>query len=567
MIDLFHVLEDSGLKAALISKGLIHEDQWALIAEQVDRGHGGVLAGLVRADIISEADCVQFLSDLLDLHVEEIDEVEIAVEVKNCLPADFVQQHQVIPYRLDSGVLHVAVGSSLTPAMVEDMRLLSGHEVEMALALPSVILKKIAEIYQVTVEKMLENLHSGSDASAENRNLHDIEVMANEPTVINLVNVILSTAMKERVSDVHLTPFEEKLELRYRIDGILSEQSPPPKRLHAAIVSRIKIMADMDIAERYLPQDGHIQIHHRGVRVDIRVGTMPTIYGESVVMRLLEKSSKVATLEELGMDAKRAQLLERIVSKTHGIFLATGPTGSGKTTTLYSVLSKIFTVEKKIITIEDPVEYELPGVAQIPVRPSRDFTFAKGLRAILRQDPDIVMVGEIRDSETAEIAIRAALTGHLVFSTLHTNDSVGAVSRLIDMGVEPFLIASSLEGVLAQRLVRKICESCKTEMQPDNSLVERMSSFGVQVQGKTFYYGKGCEACRGLGYRGRVGLYELLKVTEPLREMIVQRKSNTEIKALLKSEMVTIQQDALLKVTAGETSLEEALRVAFGDAS
>ena len=437
----------------------------------------------------------------------------------------------------------------------------------MALALPSVILKKIAEIYQVTVEKMLENLHSGSEAGAENRNLHDIEVMANEPTVINLVNVILSTAMKERVSDVHLTPFEEKLELRYRIDGILSEQSPPPKRLHAAIVSRIKIMADMDIAERYLPQDGHIQIHHRGVRVDIRVGTMPTIYGESVVMRLLEKSSKVATLEELGMDAKRAQLLERIVSKTHGIFLATGPTGSGKTTTLYSVLSKIFTVEKKIITIEDPVEYELPGVAQIPVRPSRDFTFAKGLRAILRQDPDIVMVGEIRDSETAEIAIRAALTGHLVFSTLHTNDSVGAVSRLIDMGVEPFLIASSLEGVLAQRLVRKICESCRTEMQPDNSLVERMSSFGVQVQGKTFYYGKGCEACRGLGYRGRVGLYELLKVTEPLREMIVQRKSNTEIKALLKSDMVTIQQDALLKVTTGETSLEEALRVAFGDAS
>src|SRR5439155_5899378 len=284
-----------------------------------------------------------------------------------------------------------------------------------------------AECYQVTVEQMIENLHPEHDGAAEIKNLHDIEVMANEPTVINLVNLIISTALRERASDIHVVPFENSLQLRYRVDGLLQEKPPPPKQLHAALVSRVKIMADMNIAERYMPQDGHIQIHHRGVRVDIRVGTMPTIYGESIVLRLLEKNSKLFSAQELGLDPERSALLSRLVEKPHGLFLATGPTGSGKTTTLYSILSAIYAPEKKILTIEDPVEYELAGVAQIPVMPSRGFTFANCLRSILRQDPDVIMVGEIRDSETAEIAIRAALTGHQVFSTLHTNDSAGAV--------------------------------------------------------------------------------------------------------------------------------------------
>src|SRR5256886_12294160 len=284
--------------------------------------------------------------------------------------------------------------------------------------------------------------------------------MANEPTVINLVNLIISTAVRERASDIHLVPFEQTLQLRYRIDGLLQEKPPPPKQLHAAQISRVKIMADMNIAERFMPQDGHIQIHHRGARVDIRVGTMPTIYGESLVMRLLEKNSKLFSTQELGLDPERSALLSRLVEKPHGLFLATGPTGSGRTTTLSSILRGIYTPELKILTIEDPVEYELPGVAQIPVRPSRNFTFANGLRSILRQDPDVVMVGEIRDTETAEIAIRAALTGHQRFSNLHTNDSTGAVTRLLDMGVEAFLISSSLEGDLAQRLLRRICPDC-----------------------------------------------------------------------------------------------------------
>src|SRR3954468_16003881 len=401
----------------------------------------------------------------------------ISPDAIRLLPADFVKRHRILPIDISNGTLQVATAEPCSQELIDNIRLLSGLEVRESEAPATEILEKIAESYQLTVEQMVESLGSDKVSNAESRNLHDIEVMANEPTVINLVNVIISTALRERASDIHLVPFEATLQLRYRIDGLLQEKPPPPKQLHAALVSRVKIMADMNIAERFMPQDGHIQINHRGSRVDIRVGTMPTIYGESMVMRLLEKNSKLLTPQELGLDAKRAELLATLVEKPHGLFLTTGPTGSGKTTTLYAILSGIYTAEKKILTIEDPVEYELPGVAQIPVRPSRNFNFANGLRAILRQDPDVVMVGEIRDSETAEIAIRAALTGHQVFSTLHTNDATGAVTRLLDMGVEAFLISSSLEGVLAQRLVRKICTSCKSEWTPPPAMRARLMAF------------------------------------------------------------------------------------------
>jgi len=355
------------------------------------------------------------------------------------------------------------------------------------------------------------------------------------------------------------------LQLRYRIDGLLQEKPPPSKQLHAALISRIKIMADMNIAERFMPQDGHIQIHHRGSRVDIRVGTMPTIYGESMVLRLLEKNSRVLTAQELGLDDARSVLLSRLVEKPHGLFLTTGPTGSGKTTTLYSILQSIYSPELKILTIEDPVEYELAGVAQIPVRPSRNFTFANGLRSILRQDPDVVMVGEIRDSETAEIAIRAALTGHQVFSTLHTNDATGAVTRLLDMGVEAFLISSSLEGVLAQRLVRRVCPSCRVQSEVAPAVRDKMETLGAQRLQGPFYRGKGCEECRETGYRGRIGIFELLPITPELRELIVQRRSNAELKAAAQKTMLTMHQDALTKAAAGITTLEEILRVSSGD--
>jgi len=490
---------------------------------------------------------------------------EVSPDVARALPAEFAKRHRIVPVSVDSTTIRILTASPGQQQVIDDIRLLTGLEVEESEASAAEISEKIAQCYQVTVERMIENLSPERAANGEGKNLHDIEVMANEPTVVNLVNLIISTALRERASDIHLVPFEESIQLRYRVDGLLQEKPPPPKQLHPALVSRIKIMADMNIAERFMPQDGHIQINHRGARVDIRVGTMPTIYGESLVMRLLEKSTRISTHQELGLDAERSALLSRLVEKPHGLFLTTGPTGSGKTTTLYSVLQSIYTPELKILTIEDPVEYELPGVAQIPVRPGRNFTFATGLRAILRQDPDVVMVGEIRDSETAEIAIRAALTGHQVFSTLHTNDATGAVTRLLDMGVEAFLISSSLEGVLAQRLVRRICPACRAEYPVSSATRHQIEALGNRKIEGVFYRGAGCEECRGTGYRGRIGIFELLPITPELRELILQKRSNVELKAAAQKTMMTMHQDALQKAAAGLTSIEEILRVSSGD--
>ncbi|MGH7977804.1 MAG: GspE/PulE family protein [Limisphaerales bacterium] len=489
----------------------------------------------------------------------------ISPEALRALPADFVKRHGILPLQIDRGTIRIASASPCDHRVVDDIRLLTGLEVEECAAPAGQIKAQIEESYQVTVEKMIEKLGPEGAANGDGKNLHDIEVMANEPTVVNLVNLIISTALQEGASDIHFVPFADSLQLRYRVDGLLREQPPPPRQMHAALVSRIKIMADMNIAERFVPQDGHIQIQHRAQRVDIRVGTMPTIYGESLVMRLLEKNTKALTVQELGLDQERAAQLSRLVEKPHGLFLATGPTGSGKTTTLYSVLTSIYTPELKILTIEDPVEYELAGVAQIPVRPSRNLTFANGLRAILRQDPDVVMVGEIRDSETAEIAIRAALTGHQVFSTLHTNDAAGAVTRLLDMGVEAFLISSALEGALAQRLVRRLCPLCRAETPPTPSVRAQIESLSGRAVGTVFYEGKGCDECRGAGYRGRIGIFELLAVTPELQELILQKRSSAELKSAARKTMMTMHQDALEKAAAGVTSLEEIIRVSSGD--
>jgi len=515
-------------------------------------------------DFVGELDPMQ-TRDGFETRVKGAPKLEVSPDAIRALPSEFVKRHRILPLRIVNGTIHVATAEPADQRLIDDIRLLSGLEVEESQAPASEILERIAESYQVTVEQMIENLNPELGVTADSRNLHDIEVMANEPTVINLVNLIISTALRERASDIHFVPFQDSLQLRYRIDGLLQEKPPPPRQLHAALISRVKIMADMNIAERFMPQDGHIEIHHRGNRVDIRVGTMPTIYGESMVMRLLEKNGKLLTTQELGLDEKRAKLLNHLVEKPHGLFLATGPTGSGKTTTLYSILNGIYTPEKKILTIEDPVEYELTGVAQIPVRVGRGFTFATGLRSILRQDPDVVMVGEIRDPETAEIAIRAALTGHQVFSTLHTNDSAGAVTRLLDMGVEAFLIASSLEGVLAQRLVRRICRECITEWTVPASMHAKFAVFSDRELEGRFYHGAGCEECRGTGYRGRIGIFELLAVSPELRELILQKRSSAQIKATAQKTMITIHQDALQKAREGITTLEEIVRVSSGD--
>jgi type II secretory ATPase GspE/PulE/Tfp pilus assembly ATPase PilB-like protein len=553
-------LGESLLQSGSISTAQLEE----ALAEQVQSGER-LGRCLVRLGHISEDTLLGSLARQLNLARLDLQRLRVPPEAARLLPLDFVRRHRVLAIETQNGSLRLATSDPGNRRLIDDVRLLSGLEVEEAIASEREITEKIAECFQITVERMIEDFGDGHGSVGSSENLHDIEVMASEPTVVNLVNLIISSALKERASDIHLVPFEKSLELRYRVDGLLREIPPPPKHLHAALVSRVKIMADMNIAERFLPQDGHIQIQHTGCRVDIRVGTMPTIYGESLVMRLLEKDSRVLSLEELGLDPERVDLLSRAVETPHGIVLATGPTGCGKTTTLYSILNRIYTPEKKVLTIEDPVEYELPGVAQIPVRPARGFTFATGLRAIVRQDPDIIMVGEIRDSETAEIAIRAALTGHLVFSTLHTNDAAGAVTRLLDMGVEAFLIASSLEAVLAQRLVRTVCAACKEEAPLSVTTLAKLEALRLDPGPGPYYRGAGCEDCRGTGFRGRTGIFELLRLRTELREMILARRPSTEIKAAALEDMLTLRQDGWRKAASGLTSLDEVLRVAMDD--
>ncbi|MBU3728502.1 MAG: type II/IV secretion system protein, partial [Phycisphaerales bacterium] len=384
---------------------------------------------------------------------------------------------------------------------------------------------------------------------------------AEQPTLVNLVNLLILEAIQSRTSDIHVEPFESDLKVKYRVDGVLLEQPQPPKHLQAAIIGRIKIMAHMNIAERYVPQDGHITLRFEGRKVDIRVSTVPTIYGESVVMRILDKSNLKLDLVSLGMGEVHRAQMDRLIEKPHGLVLVTGPTGSGKTTTLYAALSKLYDPRKKIITIEDPVEYELTGINQIPVNPKRGLTFATGLRAILRQDPDVVLVGEIRDNETVDIAIRSALTGHLILSTLHTNDSISSVGRLVDMGAEPYLVASVLEGILAQRLGRRLCPFCRKRTPLSEDMRARLTAEEASLftAGSSWSPG-GCDECNGQGFKGRMGFFELVRVSPTLRTAIAQGRPINELRTLLGADFVTMRADGVRKAVEGSTTINEVLR-------
>ena len=422
--------------------------------------------------------------------------------------------------------------------------------------------------YGTTAARMAETLASDGGLAATPDTEHnldaieadDVHRMAEQPTLINLVNLILLEAIQSRTSDVHVEPFESELRVKYRIDGVLVSQPQPPKHLQAALIGRIKIMAGMNIAERYVPQDGHITLRFEGRKVDIRVSTVPTLYGESVVMRILDKSSLPLDLKSLGMSESHRAIVDRMIEKPHGLVLVTGPTGSGKTTTLYAALSKLYDPRKKIITIEDPVEYELNGINQIPVNAKRGLSFATGLRAILRQDPDIVFVGEIRDTETVDIAIRSALTGHLIFSTLHTNDAISSIGRLFDMGAEPYLAASVLEGLLAQRLGRRLCESCKERRPIGEDTQNRLTPDERQRLGGFQMAGRGCDKCGSSGFRGRLGFFEIVRVTSALRAAIAQNRPVHELKGLLDPDFITMREDGIRKVAQGITTVEEVLR-------
>jgi len=552
----------------LIREGSITRDQLQRgLARQREVGKrlGEALAdlGYVSEDEVVKALARQFALPHLSLASLSI----TPVPIHDRLSPKYMREHKVFPVEVKDGVLTVAMTDPTDPYTLEDLRVSTGYAVSVCLAKEREILEAIEQYYgegQTSIEKIVKGYseEDGGTSSEEREDVDHLRDLASEAPVIQLVNLLITRAVEARASDIHIEPFEDKLRIRYRVDGVLLDYESPPKRLQAAVISRVKIMAKMNIAERRLPQDGRIRLQILGKDLDLRVSSIPTLYGESVVMRILDRSTLLLTLGELGFPDDVRLQFQRLIRKPHGMILVTGPTGSGKTTTLYTALSEINSADKKIITIEDPVEYQLRGVNQIHVKPKIGLTFANGLRSIVRQDPDVIMVGEIRDAETADIAIHSALTGHLVFSTLHTNDAPGAITRLLDMGIENYLVSSVLVAVLAQRLVRVICPECREPYQLDVAAVRKMG-IKTDIDGALqVFRGKGCAACSFTGYHGRSGIYEFLVISEEIQRLILEKTDANMIRQkALALGMKTLWEDGWRKVEQGVTTLEDLLRV------
>jgi len=546
----------------LLEQGVIQPEH---LAEAVElRKAEGVRLdrALVRLGYVEEQTLLKLMSEQLAIPLVDLSKVDIDVEMLRSLPAKLVYRKNLVPVSRTNGTLTVATSDPYDLYVFDELRLLTGLSIQPALAPEEEIAKIIKTHYGVggdTIDEMIstEELEVVGEANAESEDLLE---MAQEASVIKLVNEIFLEALNERASDIHIEPYEHRLVVRYRIDGVLHEASMPPQiqRFQAAIISRIKILAHLNIAEKRLPQDGRIKFRVGDRQIDVRVSVIPMLFGEGIVMRLLDTANVLFTLPELGMAEDTFARFREIIARPYGILLVTGPTGSGKTTTLYAALQDMVAPEVKIITIEDPVEYHLDGVSQIQVSTKTGLTFARGLRAVLRHDPDAVMIGEIRDLETAEAAIQASLTGHLVLSTLHTNDAASAATRLLDMGVEPFLVTSTLAGAMAQRLVRTICPHCKEPYEPDR---DRLPSDFHLEPGQTLWHGTGCRECRGTGFRGRTGLFELMVADDLVRERIMERASATAImKAALQGGLRLLREDGWMKVRAGITTPEEVMR-------
>jgi len=545
-------LDEAGLNVALAEQKVKHRQLGQILIE----------LGYITQSQLNEALAIQAGIDRIDLS-----ELSIGGEIIGLVPADLVSKYNVLPLWRENGRLAVAMTNPFQPQVMEDLRLVTGCLIQRYYADPAELENAVLRFYGSNVARMLDDLAPAEQRADEELGNGDfspakLHELAREPSLVNLVNLIILEAIEARASDIHIEPFDHEVKIKYRVDGLLVEKTPSSKRLQAAIISRVKIMASMNIAERFVPQDGHIEFMGKNGKIDIRVSTVPTVFGEAVELRLLDRSASLISLHDLGMNAHTLEGFSKCLKKTHGIVLVTGPTGSGKTTTLYAALNQIYSPSVKMITIEDPVEYQLEGINQIPVNPKRGLTFATGLRHILRHDPDIIMVGEIRDRETADIAIRAALTGHLVFSTLHTNDAAGAVNRLIDMGVEPFLLASSLEAILAQRLVRRICPKCKEPYQPDESLLKSLNGAAKFEPGVKLYHGAGCNECNQTGMTGRTGIFELLRITGRLRDLIATRPTTDQITREAPPDHVSMVHDGIAKVLEGATTPEEIFRVA-----
>ncbi len=559
-----------GIGEILMEMGFVDE---AEIEEalQIQQGKGGKLGDiLIKLGYVSEPDVLFALAEQTGMEVADLDEEQIDPAVIAMVPKTFAETYRVCPVGSEAGVLVVALADPMNPTVLDDLRFMLNLEIRGAVSTKEAVDRAIERYYGAmeddSLAKAMEEAGFDPDdmevVDDSGKKSDDLETMSASTPVVKLVNLILLQAIKDRAADIHLEPFESTFKVRQRIDGVLYDiKPPPPPHLARAVASRIKVMSGLDIAETRMPQDGRIELNVGGRPVDIRVSTLPVVYGEAVVMRILDRSNVDLDLNNLGIRPKDLEVLKALINKPNGIVLVTGPTGSGKTTTLYSCLNDINTIDKKIITNEDPVEYDLHGIIQVPINPEVNMTYASALRAILRQDPDVIFVGEIRDIETGGIAVEAALTGHLVLSTLHTNDAPSVVTRLVDLGIEPFLLSATLEGVVAQRLVRKICSECKVQYTPE---AEELMEVGLRpdsVQGRSFFYGEGCKRCNNTGYKARQAIFEMFLGTGSVKEMIAKNAKLADLRRQARKDgMRTLREAGIIAVYEGLTTIEEVVR-------
>ena len=550
----------------VVSNGVIDQDQSEAIREESQSSGKQTRQILIDDGYIQEDDLLAMMASYQGCDTVDLSEVTFDTEVLHAVPANVARMYNLIPIAATAGTITLAVSNLVPPEVMDELMFVLTKDVQFVMAREKEVRDRVVEYYgdeDASVNEMLSALESDmvNDLGDGEQDDKSLEAAAAAAPVVRFVNLVLYQAVTDRASDIHFEPFEHDFKIRYRVDGALYEMTPPPANLAPAIISRVKVMSNLNIAERRIPQDGRIALTVAGHAVDLRVSCLPTVHGESVVLRVLDRSVVSLDLENVGLPEDVYEDITIDIEKPNGIIIVTGPTGSGKTTTLYSCLRRINTIDQKLLTAEEPVEYDMDGVIQVQINPSVGNTFAKVLRAFLRQDPDVMMIGEIRDLETAEIAVQASLTGHLVFSTLHTNDAAGAVTRLVDMNVAPYLIASTLEAVLGQRLVRSICSGCKTGYPPDEEILSRLDLKAEDVGSRQFFYGRGCQKCNGTGYKGRKGVFEYLRVTEPIRELITERRPTLFIREKARElGMRTMREDGIRNVLDGYTTVDEVLR-------
>ena len=535
-----------------------------LYDDEVIEGKKSYAESIISAGLVTKEDLFNLVSQFLGYELQQGEVEQVDPEAMQSISADSAHQYGVFPLYLSPNGIHLLAADPFNSSIIDDLTFALNHEIHLIVCDPSEVTRLLEEYYP-RQESTFDDLLGGDGLDQfegfDGDNEVELTEVANETPIIRFVNLVLQQAIRAKASDIHFEPFEEEFRIRYRVDGALYEMSPPPKSLSLPVISRIKVIADLNIAEHRIPQDGRIKMTIEGRAVDLRVSTLPTQFGESVVLRVLDKSAVNLSLESLGLPEDVKGGIRNAVRRPNGIFIVTGPTGSGKTTTLYSALKEVNEMDTKLLTAEDPVEYEIEGIMQVPVNHQVGLDFARALRAFLRQDPDKIMVGEIRDIETARIAVQASLTGHVVLSTLHTNDAPGAVTRLVDMGLEPFLLSASLEFVLAQRLVRKICTSCVSEFEPKKEMLDQLGISQKDIGDRKFFFGSGCEECSKSGYRGRTGLFEMIKVTDSCREMINSGAATLVLRQkAIEQGMRTLREDGLRSIFDGESTVEEVLK-------